>query len=314
MAIGITDEKNYQDIADAIREKNGSSDTYTPSEMADAIRGIEGGEGFDLTQVGGSLHSAFNGWFKDKINKTLELFPKMQGNIRSIFQRNNDIVFAKSYAPITNAQQALQNCSNLMFIDFEFAEGAQAKWMLANNNKLIEVSFTIPKKMAIEGLLYKMESVEKLTINGRSDVLIFEVEANVDISDFARSIPKITSPIVIPNGVNNTYLAFSGCTNLPHIDLGSVTSSSFADGVFNGCSSLKILRFVNWIKNNVNLTSTSVLLPESIHYIIQNAVDVADGATARTLTLHATAKTNWEASEYYDEDMAVLNEKGITIA
>ena len=30
-------------IADAIREKNGSSDTYTPSEMADAILAIEAG-------------------------------------------------------------------------------------------------------------------------------------------------------------------------------------------------------------------------------------------------------------------------------
>lgn len=43
MSIVFTDNQNYQDIADAIRAKNGSSDTYLPSEMADAIMDISGG-------------------------------------------------------------------------------------------------------------------------------------------------------------------------------------------------------------------------------------------------------------------------------
>ncbi len=43
MAKVITDEQNYQDIANAIRAKLGSADTYTPSEMAAAIGAISGG-------------------------------------------------------------------------------------------------------------------------------------------------------------------------------------------------------------------------------------------------------------------------------
>lgn len=43
MAKVITDEQNYQNIADAIRAKLGSADTYTPSEMAAAIGAISGG-------------------------------------------------------------------------------------------------------------------------------------------------------------------------------------------------------------------------------------------------------------------------------
>lgn len=42
MALIFTDDQNYSDIADAIRAKNGSSDTYLPSEMADAIAAISG--------------------------------------------------------------------------------------------------------------------------------------------------------------------------------------------------------------------------------------------------------------------------------
>lgn len=45
---GYIERQTLQDIADAIREKNGSSDTYKPSEMAEAIRGIEGGGGSSI--------------------------------------------------------------------------------------------------------------------------------------------------------------------------------------------------------------------------------------------------------------------------
>ena len=40
-----TNSKYYHDIADAIRAKNGTSDTYTPAEMAPAILNLEAGEG-----------------------------------------------------------------------------------------------------------------------------------------------------------------------------------------------------------------------------------------------------------------------------
>lgn len=44
MAIVITDDKHYTDIAAAIRGKNGEETTYKPSEMAAAIEAITGGE------------------------------------------------------------------------------------------------------------------------------------------------------------------------------------------------------------------------------------------------------------------------------
>lgn len=39
---GLTDEANYQAIANAIREKTGGTDTYTPAEMAGAVRALSG--------------------------------------------------------------------------------------------------------------------------------------------------------------------------------------------------------------------------------------------------------------------------------
>ena len=40
MSYVITDRQNYTDIANAIRGKNGSTDTYTPAQMATAITNI----------------------------------------------------------------------------------------------------------------------------------------------------------------------------------------------------------------------------------------------------------------------------------
>lgn len=48
MANKITNTQYYEDIADAIREKNGEQTTYLPSEMADAILDIPTGGGGSL--------------------------------------------------------------------------------------------------------------------------------------------------------------------------------------------------------------------------------------------------------------------------
>lgn len=51
MSIITTDSKHYNDIARAIQEKTGSTDTYKPGEMAGAIRGIEGGGGSSVDAI-----------------------------------------------------------------------------------------------------------------------------------------------------------------------------------------------------------------------------------------------------------------------
>ena len=45
MAKVLVNENNLTNIANAIRGKNGSTDTYKPSEMAAAITAISGGGG-----------------------------------------------------------------------------------------------------------------------------------------------------------------------------------------------------------------------------------------------------------------------------
>lgn len=53
-------ESYLQDVADAIREKNSSTDTYTPAEMGDAIRNLPSGGGGITTLVGYTDKNAYD--------------------------------------------------------------------------------------------------------------------------------------------------------------------------------------------------------------------------------------------------------------
>lgn len=112
---------------------------------------------------------------------------------------------------------------------------------------------------------------------------------------------------------------FRYCWSIEYIELTSIAGntevySGAIPHIFWRCDLLKEVYFTKWKKYNIKLNESMQLKPKSIHYIIQNAMSVADGATARSLTLHATAKANWKTSEYYEQDLAVLTDKGITIA
>ena len=75
MALILTDDQNYKDIAAAIREKNGSTTTYAPGEMAAAISGggssnfpdsiysIYGSENGRYYNLVGSRDEPFRGYF-----------------------------------------------------------------------------------------------------------------------------------------------------------------------------------------------------------------------------------------------------------
>lgn len=62
MARGLTNDSNYQSIADAIREKNGSDAQYLPKEMSQAIRDIV--VGVELNPLGNpaSDHHILSGY------------------------------------------------------------------------------------------------------------------------------------------------------------------------------------------------------------------------------------------------------------
>ena len=56
MAKVLISESYLSAIADALREKLGTTDTYKPSEMADAVEEIETGGGMTMYEYMNALH------------------------------------------------------------------------------------------------------------------------------------------------------------------------------------------------------------------------------------------------------------------
>ena len=57
----LVEEQSLQDIANAIREKNGTEETYKPSQMADAVRAIEsGGSGWKETEITSTVSNVYD--------------------------------------------------------------------------------------------------------------------------------------------------------------------------------------------------------------------------------------------------------------
>lgn len=130
---------------------------------------------------------------------------------------------------------------------------------------------------------------------------------------FADCTSLIKIKINSPKNTSCYSIAYN-CMACEYIDLGDCGNVENWTTAFSAVWLCPTIIFRNWRFGNVPISNSLKLSAESIHYIIQNAVDLADGATARTLTLSAPAKTNWQNSEYYAEDLAVLSTKGITIA
>lgn len=266
---GYIERQTLQDIADAIREKNGSSDTYTPSEMAEAIRGIEGGEGFNLVSAGlpQEYQDEFNAHYKNGIEYAKYIRQTLEGasgSVAGVFRNDMSVVFVPelNLENVTEAANIFNGCINL-------------------------------------------EHSEKITFNkyklGNSQV-------------FYNCVRLSKIHLHFKNGFSWHGNAITGCPNLREVYIDDISGLTNNIGLVSDSKNVKIFNVAKWTKRNMALQYTQVLLPSSIHYIIQNAMSLAEGATARTLTLHATAKANWEASEYYEQDLAVLTDKGITIA
>lgn len=105
------------------------------------------------------------------------------------------------------------------------------------------------------------------------------------------------------------------CRSLTSLDLSNFDVSSVwsFSNVFLRCDKITHLEpFYNWKTSDIYLAS-SPISAENVHNLILRSLGPSNGATARTLTLHATTKTNWQNSEYYNADQAMATEKLITI-
>jgi hypothetical protein len=101
------------------------------------------------------------------------------------------------------------------------------------------------------------------------------------------------------------------------IKFGSLANcTTFPTSMINTCEEFE---FDDWKQGDLNLSALNLLTPQSIRYDLDNAMTIEEGATNRTLILHADANANFIASfESEDAYNAYIEEiastKDITIA
>lgn len=198
----LVQDSSLQDIADAIREKNGTENTYKPSEMGNAVRQISGGGGSGvppeaLVLTGDcSYRFANNGWnwfleeYGDRINFNCNkceegyCFANSSGITNIPFELNfsgtNKLVFFNFFynctglkkAPKINCenkpssiQSLFDNCMNLELIDNSWGELDFTYINQQNFINLTSIFYYCKKLMEIpQGLITNLKSIARSNI------------------------------------------------------------------------------------------------------------------------------------------------------
>lgn len=286
-----TDEKNYQDIANAIRSKLGTDATYLPSEMAGAIERMKIGE-FDLIKYGASaetqikLNSIINEKIKYSANNLKDL-KKIIGSADYKYYYDGKMYYFTDVdmSEVTTAISIFRS-SGVCYINIQDLQNCTDLTNLCSSAYLLEEAYIYGTKKVINfgNAFFDCWLLKNISV--------IDTQSAVQIQGF-----------------------FNGCTYLEEAKLTSIENVTRAESFCNA-HRLKKLEFDRWKQTSLSLLAPALSV-ESINYIIEHALGEEDGATARTLTLHATAKANWMDTaqnpdyEYYQ---AMATEKLITIA
>ena len=168
MAKKLYEEENIRDIADAIREKTETEDKLKPSEMANAIRGIESGSGGDSwydtfwdsyqengERIGYAYGFCGSGWndttFKPKY------LPKWIDTTTTV-GLNTSYIFA--YCKITNLADRLRECG-ISEINLDSGANCSNVFQYSTITRLPKIK--LPKKpQSVFYYATKLEIIEEL--------------------------------------------------------------------------------------------------------------------------------------------------------
>lgn len=136
MAKGLTDDSHYQGIAEAIRNKKGSSDTYRPEEMAAAIDGIAAGDLLDDLSVPAGAPQILSGYQAydsdgNPITGTGELFES-----QAVFTLEASKWNGTTYTVSTTAWKTSDTATPLMDLPYNSTS--------VNAQRVVEAGITMP--------------------------------------------------------------------------------------------------------------------------------------------------------------------------
>ena len=204
MAIVTIDDTNLTNIANAIREKNGSTDTYKPSEMANAINNITTNE--DLTNEFNDYETYLNNQDITIENIIRALEGKTAGGgtdtseIEEAFIKRTFTEYSND--TITSiGNSAFRTCNQLTKINFPNSTNT-GDYAFYDCSKLTDLNFPIAKNISTQ-CFRGCSSLVEVTFPEAT-----HVEAYAFYGD--KALTKVRLPKVKSFGVS----ALNGCTGL----------------------------------------------------------------------------------------------------
>lgn len=203
----IVDDTNLKSIADAIRAKNGTTNTYKPSEMASAIEAIQSGGG------GGNIDALIDRSITE-ISSNAALIGE------NAFMKCTSLTSADFPLATKVSHNAFNNCTNLQSINIPLVTniGQQA---FSNCSKLTKVD--IPCVTFINSnAFYKCETLETI-----------DISFTTFVSGYSFANCCSLKAVIMRSTEKNNLVATSAFNNCYHI-LGTTNATHNPDGLKDG--------------------------------------------------------------------------------
>ena len=317
----VIDDSKLVNIADAIRNKNGSANKYTPTEMATAIGDIKVLSGAELAP-------------EDLVISGDCSYKFYYGNWDWFIEKYGDKITTKDITSASN----MFNYDYLSSIPFDlnFKENytAAINSIFSNANIISPPSINNVKVRSMNSIFYGCTYLTEVP-EDYFDTWDFSYinEANAYDSAFSTmffncySLKKIPSDLSMFYSKSNSYSsafynsAFNSCnvlgkaTNLP-VALGTLSTNSFSNTFFN-CRRLKQITFslndgipktASWQKQTINLGSTPVGYSNNndlTYFGMPSDTQITDDASYQLLKDNEDSWTESSAYSRYNHDSAV---------
>lgn len=337
----MSKENNIQDllhdVADAIRAKKGTEELINPQDFSNEIKNLPSEASPFAVDFGEEIASG-NAYTPDALQEDIDYYNQIQEERRLYAEglggRRDDSILADpefrkkiAWWPKGMSKESMYvgKCSNLRelegwimsnysifnnFVPFfhldrlriDATNSQNRLGYFLYNGSVKDVDVTFPNVTEVILSFYNYV--------GKTARVSFPI-CEKEIQNLFWGVRCLTSLWLHTPLVTRMSNCVRECPELTDLywDVSSATTLSYCCYNFKSLVSCHIygLRATLSLSSHPNITS------ESVHYIIQNANGGTSDAPI-TLTLHATAKANWEVSEYYAEDVAKAQELNITIA
>lgn len=331
------------DIANAIRDKKGTTDTITPANFDTEIANIE--TGVDIYDYFDKTPSTYGSYF---VNHTIKQIPELDTSGANTFayaftqcSQIKTLPFIDT-SNATSFRQMFSMCSNLKTIPaLDFSKGTSFNAMFGSCSSLVEVpEMNTGKGTDFNSMFYgctSLTTVPAIDTSSGTDLsgLFFQCTSLPTIPELNTSkttafygiFYSCASITEIPNidtsAGTDFYIMFQGCTNLetvPQLDMSkSVRNTNmFKDCTnltnFGGCLNLGkgylTTASSNYANYTLDLSSCTKLTHESLMNVINGLYDIASiEVQPQQLIL---GSENLE--KLTEEEIAIATDKGWTVS